>query len=59
MVAGDHLGYTPDDEAALQRLGAVRCSLGHVPLLTSHCIVLSHHWLDAAHRPPGGPAAST
>ena len=59
LVAGDHLGYTPDDEAALQRLGAVRCSLGHVPLLTSHCIVLSHHWLDAAHRPPSGPAAST
>lgn len=59
LVAGDHLGYTPDDEAALQRLGAVRCSLGHVPLLTSHCIVLSHHWLDAAHRPSSnGPASA-
>lgn len=46
LVLGDHLGYTVDEAATLQRLGAQRATLGAVPLLTSQCIVLCHWHLD-------------
>lgn len=48
LLFGDHVGYTPDEEAAVLAAGGVRCALGRVPLLTSQCIVIAHFLLDAA-----------
>ena len=48
LLFGDHVGYTPDEEAAVLAAGGVRCALGHVPLLTSQCMVIAHFLLDAA-----------
>ena len=56
LLFGDHVGYTPDEEAAVLAVGGVRCALGQVPLLTSQCIVIAHYLLDAANSGPG-PAA--
>uniref|UniRef100_A0A7S0NXD9 Uncharacterized protein n=1 Tax=Calcidiscus leptoporus TaxID=127549 RepID=A0A7S0NXD9_9EUKA len=46
LVLGDHKGYSAEDEALLDKLGARRGSVGPLPLLTSQCIVLCHHALD-------------
>ena len=48
LVVGDHIGFTEEEEEALCALDAKRASLGPVPLLASHCIVLAHAALDAA-----------
>ena len=48
LLFGDHVGYTPDEEAAVLAAGGVRCALGRVPLLTSQCMVIAHFLLDAA-----------
>ena len=47
LVVGDHIGFTEEEEDALRALDATRASLGPVPLLASHCIVLAHAALDA------------
>lgn len=47
MVFGDHLGFTEEEEELMEELGATRASLGAIPLLASHCIVLAHHQMDA------------
>lgn len=46
VACGDHLGFTEAEEVTLDALGATRASLGAVPLLASHCIVIAHHFLD-------------
>ena len=56
LLFGDHVGYTPDEEAAVLAAGGVRCALGQVPLLTSQCMVIAHFLLDAANSGLG-PAA--
>ena len=48
LLFGDHVGYTPDEEAAVLAAGGVCCALGRVPLLTSQCMVIAHFLLDAA-----------
>ena len=48
LVVGDHVGFTQEEQDAMQHLGAIKASLGPVPLLASHCIVLAHAVLDAA-----------
>ena len=48
VIVGDHIGFTQAEMDALQPFGAVPASLGPVPLLASHCIVLAHAALDAA-----------
>ena len=47
VVVGDHLGYTQEEKSVLEKLGARRVSVGPLPLLASHCIVLVHAELDA------------
>jgi tRNA pseudouridine-54 N-methylase len=47
VVVGDHIGVTQEEHDAMQPLGMTRVSLGSVPLLASHCIVLTHAALDA------------
>lgn len=46
-VVGDQLGFSRDEQEQLRRLGARRVSVGPLPLLASHCIVLAHSALDA------------
>ena len=46
LVLGDHVGFSVEEEACLERMGAVRACLGPLPLLTSQCIVLCHNALD-------------
>jgi tRNA (pseudouridine54-N1)-methyltransferase len=48
LVLGDHQGFDAEEEACFEKLGGVRASVSHVPLLASHCIVLVHAALDAA-----------
>ena len=48
LVLGDHLGLTADELATLQWLGAERASVGPVPVLASHSIVLAQAALDCA-----------
>ena len=45
-MLGDQLGYTPEEDALLSRLGGSRARCSEQGLLTSHCIVLAHHALD-------------
>ena len=45
-VLGDHLGFTEAEEAFLEHRGAVRVSLGPVPMLTSQCITIVQWLLD-------------
>ena len=47
VVVGDHVGFADEEQDAIRTLGAVPASLGPVPLLASHCIVLAHAALDA------------
>ena len=46
LVLGDHMGFSKKEEALFDQLGAVRASVGPIPLLASHCIVLAHAALD-------------
>ena len=48
LVLGGSAGFSADDEATLERLGGKRASVGKLPLLASHCIVLAHAALDQA-----------
>mmetsp|Transcript_36057 Transcript_36057/g.82109 ORF Transcript_36057/g.82109 Transcript_36057/m.82109 type:complete len:119 (+) Transcript_36057:362-718(+) len=50
VVVGDHCrqGIATADEDCLSSHRCLRVSLGPVPLLSSHCIVLIHHYLDSA-----------
>ena len=48
LVLGGSAGFSADDEATLERLGGKRASVGRLPLLASHCIVLAHAALDQA-----------
>ena len=48
LVLGGSAGFSADDEAPLERLGGKRASVGKLPLLASHCIVLAHAALDQA-----------
>ena len=45
-VLGDHLGFTEAEEEILELRGAVRVSLGPVPMLTSQCITIVQWLLD-------------
>lgn len=45
-VLGDHLGFTPDEEALLARRAAGRVSLGPVSLQADQCITVLHNHLD-------------
>ena len=54
LVFGDQLGYTAEEDAAIAALGAQRATCSPRGLLTSHCIVLCHHALDAAEARAGG-----
>lgn len=46
FVLGDHLGFTPEEEAVLRSRGARRVSVGPVPLQADQCIVVLHNHLD-------------
>jgi tRNA (pseudouridine54-N1)-methyltransferase len=48
LVLGGSAGFSADDEATLERLGGLTASVGRLPLLASHCIVLAHAALDQA-----------
>jgi len=47
MVLGDHIGITSAERDTLESVGATFACLGTVPLLTSQCMVLCHHFLDS------------
>ena len=46
FIVGDNVGLMADEDEAATAMGAVRVTLGTVPMLTSHCIVVVHHLLD-------------
>jgi tRNA (pseudouridine54-N1)-methyltransferase len=46
FVLGDHIGLNDSDELLLERLGAVKASVGPRSLLGSHCIAIVHNELD-------------
>ena len=46
FVLGDHLGFTPEEEALLQARAAIRVSLGPVSLQADQCITVLHNHLD-------------
>lgn len=46
FVLGDHLGFTPDEEALLSSRAAGRLSLGPVSLQADQCITVLHNHLD-------------
>lgn len=46
FVLGDHLGLSEDDELLLEKLNALRVSVGPKSLLGSHCIAIVHNELD-------------
>jgi len=50
FVLGDHLGFTPGDEAILAKRAKARVSLGPLSLQADQCIVVLHNQLD---RRPG------
>jgi tRNA (pseudouridine54-N1)-methyltransferase len=52
LVFGDQLGFSAEDDAEIERCGGVRATVGPLPLLTSHCIVLAHHACDTATAAP-------
>lgn len=51
FVLGDHLGFTPEEEALLDARGAMRVSLGPVSLQADQCLVVLHNHLDRRERP--------
>lgn len=48
FVLGDHLGFTPEEDAFLASRGARRVSLGPVSLQADQCLVVLNHHLDRA-----------
>lgn len=50
FVLGDHLGFTPEEDALLARRGAMRVSLGPVSLQADQCVVVLHNQLDRRGR---------
>lgn len=46
FVLGDHIGLDGSDEKLLDRLGAVKISVGPKSLLGSHCVAIVHNELD-------------
>lgn len=48
FVLGDHLGFTPEEEATLGRRAAARVSLGPRSLQADQCVVVLHNHLDRA-----------
>jgi tRNA pseudouridine-54 N-methylase len=46
IVIGDQNGVATEQEWVLEELGFHRVSLGSVPLLTSACITIIHHYVD-------------
>jgi hypothetical protein len=55
VVLGDNNGLTNTEQESVEAVASTRrarvreVSLGPVPLLASHCIVLMHHYLDQLH----------
>jgi hypothetical protein len=47
IAVGDHCGLQIEQEHILEELAFYRVSMGRVPLLTSACITLAHHYIDA------------
>lgn len=50
FVLGDHLGFTPEEDALLRTRAVARVSLGPVSLQADQCIVVLHNWLDRAEK---------
>lgn len=50
FVLGDHLGFTPEEEALLAPRAVARVSLGPVSLQADQCIVVLHNHLDRRRR---------
>jgi tRNA pseudouridine-54 N-methylase len=46
LVMGDHMGFTAEEEAVLERGGGLRTALGDLPLLTSQCITIVNWLID-------------
>lgn len=46
FVLGDHLGFTPEEEALLAKRASGRVSIGPVSLQADQCIVALHNHLD-------------
>lgn len=46
FVLGDHLGFTPDEDALLAARAVARVSLGPVSLQADQCLVVLHNQLD-------------
>lgn len=46
FVLSDHQNLTPEEEAALEKKGAKKVSLGSVLYHADHCIVIVNHELD-------------
>jgi tRNA (pseudouridine54-N1)-methyltransferase len=46
VVLGDHLGFTPKEEALLGARAVARVSLGPVSLQADQCVVVLHNHLD-------------
>jgi tRNA pseudouridine-54 N-methylase len=46
LIFGDQIGYAESDEKLLAENGVRQVSLGPRSLLTSQCIIISHHYLD-------------
>lgn len=46
FVLGDHLGFTPEEEALLAQRAVARVSLGPVSLQADQCLTVLHNHLD-------------
>lgn len=46
FVLGDHKGIDEEGERILEKIGAKKVSLGRIPYLSSHCIIIVNHELD-------------
>lgn len=46
FVLGDHLGFTPEEEAMLAERAVARLSLGPVSLQADQCVTVLHNQLD-------------
>lgn len=46
FVLGDHLGFTPEETALLEKYAAGKVSVGPVSLQADQCIVVLHNHLD-------------
>lgn len=46
FVLGDHKGIDEEGERVLEKIGAKKISLGRIPYLASHCIIIVNNELD-------------